>query len=179
MRKKELYEQNTVLYNRLQTVCAELERYKKLYDENIKEINALRRTLADIEIKAAKEEVKPIEEEFVPAFEVIAVPEEEKEQPVISSAPIADVSLGDLFDYASEVIGMIVVEGTKANNEFVSNPNEYSKDLVNLVLGKTEVCKSSIYEICNSDADESVKRAQMDVIYKEAVEYFNGLYKQI
>ena len=178
MRKKELYEQNTVLYNRLQTVTAELERYKKLYDENIQEINALRRQLADIEIEALNN-AKPAEEEFTSAFEVVASPDEKSEPVVAVSAPIGDLELGDVLNYAAEVIGMIVLEGTKANNEFVAKPNEYSKDLINLVLGKTEVCKSSIYEICNSDADDSVKRAQIDVVYKEAVEYFGGLYKQL
>ena len=38
MKKKELFEQNTVLYNRLQVVTAELKKYKQLYAKDIEEI---------------------------------------------------------------------------------------------------------------------------------------------
>lgn len=173
MRKKDLFEQNTVLYNRLQSVSAELDKYKKLYSENISEINTLRKQLADMETKmnsAAEEKAES--------------PAQINEVEILTPktniyTPLTDVVLEDAMQYGATIIGKIVLEGTKANNSFADKPNEYSKDLINLVLGKTEVCKSAIYEICKSDADNDGKKAEIDKVYKEAIDYFGSLYKQV
>lgn len=165
-----MLEQNTVLYNRLQTALEELEKYKKLYKENIEEINSLRRQLANMEKQNAP---APMITEEAPAVHGIF----DTEQP--KSEPAPDVKLSDIMQYGAEVIGKIVLEGTKASNSFRDNPNEYSKDLINLVLGKTEVCKSTICEICASEADEAEKKKNIDNVQKDAADYFQGLYKQV
>ncbi len=173
MRKKDLFEQNTVLYNRLQSVSAELDKYKKLYSENISEINTLRKQLADMETQINSEKEQKAE-----------IPTEANEAEISTPktntyVPLTDVVLEDVMQYGAAIIGKIVLEGTKANNSFADKPNEYSKDLINLVLGKTEVCKSSIYEICKSDASDDSKKTEIDKVYKDAIDYFNSLYKQI
>lgn len=169
VRKKELFEQNTVLFNRLQTATAELEKYKKLYKENIEEINSLRRQL--VEMEKTKISVPEIEEASATHAIFDSIP--------VESAPLCEVELPDVMQYGADVIGKIVLEGTKASNSFRDNPNEYSKDLINLVLGKTEVCKSAIYDICRSDAELDVMRSNIDEVYKDAADYFASLYKQV
>lgn len=180
MRKKQLLELNTTLHNRLQTVTEELKKYKILYNENIEEINRLRRELAEMEIKMAEQKA---EAESLAALssaeeknEAEASLEENNESVII---PIDEIPLDNVFEFASEIIGKIVLAGTKASNEFADKPNEYSKDLINLVLGKTEVCKSQIFDICNSNLDDETKRAEILKIEKDALEYFDNLYKQV
>lgn len=186
MRKNDLFEQNTFLFNRLQMVTAELEKYKKLYDENIKEINALRRALAEMETACAVAQNEEVvsQTDNTPAIEEISDFKACEEcETVVTETPslptLEDVTLEGASQYAAEVIGKLVLEGAKLSAKFAEKPNEYSKDLINLVLGKTEVCKSSILDICNSDSDDAVKRAQIDVVYTEALEYFGSLDKQV
>ena len=168
MRKKDLFEQNTVLYNRLQTVTAELKKYKELYSQNIAEINSLRKALAEMETKNVSEAPSPVEIK-VPVEDVVEV-----------EAPSIEIpKLDPAAEYGAEVIGKIVLEGTKLSNSFAENKNSFSVDLINLVLGKTEVCKSAIYEICQSDKSEQEKRELIDSIFSECTDYFGGLTKQI
>lgn len=174
MRKNELFEQNSFLFNRLQSVNAELEKYKKLYEENIKEINALRHALAEMETEAAAEAQRETQQPDISAAE--QEPEHDRES---SKLIPCDVMLDGADEYGAEIIGKIVLEGAKASHFFAESPNEYSKDLINLVLGKTEVCKAQIYDICKSDSDEAVKCARMDVVLSQAVEYFNNLNEQV
>ena len=175
MRKNELFEQNSFLFNRLQSVNAELEKYKKLYEENIKEINALRHALAKTEMEAAAEAQRETQQPEISAAEQEPEHERRESRKIIP----CDVTLDGADAYGAEIIGKIVLEGAKASRFFAESPNEYSKDLINLVLGKTEVCKAQIYDICKSDSDEAVKCARMDVVLSQAVEYFNNLNEQV
>ena len=60
MKKKDLFEQNTVLYNRLQTVNNELQKYKQLYNQNIEMINSLNRQIDELNNKIAEMETAAI-----------------------------------------------------------------------------------------------------------------------
>ncbi len=170
VRKKDLLEQNTVLYNRLQTALEERDKYKKLYKENIEEINSLRRQLCEMEKQYTP--TPPVTESESAVHGIF-------EDHPIKEEITAEVKLPDIMQYGAEVIGKIVLEGTKASNSFRDNPNEYSKDLINLVLGKTEVCKSAICEICAGDAEETEKQKNIDDVFKDATDYFQSLYKQV
>ena len=169
VKKKDLFEQNTVLYNRLQTVSAELKKYKELYAQNIAEINSLRKTLAEMETNMqVADKVSQLAENKV------------LENKAEYSSPVVEVpKLEPVAEYGAEIIGKIVLEGTKLSNLFAENNNSFSVDLINLVLGKTEVCKSSIYDICHSEKDETEKRQLIDSIYNECIDYFGGLTKQV
>ena len=173
VRKKDLFEQNTLLYNRLQTALDELDKYKKLYKENIEEINSLRRQLVEMEKQQIEAAPPVLTEQAPPVISAIFDTEEPKVQTDI------EVELPDIIQYGAQIIGKIVLEGTKASNSFRDNPSEYSKDLINLVLGKTEVCKSAIYDICHTDAEDAEKIKNIDDVYKDAADYFQSLYKQV
>lgn len=180
MRKKDLFEQNAALFNRLQSVSAELEKYKKLYSENITEINSLRRRLADIELEAERktaEESAEKEPEPTESTETVKAQSPAEETQL---KPLSDVVLENTaMQKGAEVIGRIVFDAAKTCNEFADKPTEYSKDLINLVLGKTEVAKSEIYEICRSEQTEEQKIAAIDAVYDSTTDYFSNLHKQI
>ncbi len=167
MRKKELFEQNTVLHNRLHTVSVELKKYKELYSKNIAEINSLRQQLAEMEIELLN---RKNEEKAEPCIQTEEKAVEEK-----SVVP----ELEEISQYGAEIIGKIVMEGTKISNSFVGNSNDLSVDLINLLLGKTEVCKAKIYDICRDDISDSEKKNKIDAVYGDCIDYFSSLIKQI
>lgn len=177
VRKKDLFEQNAALFNRLQSVSAELEKYKTLYSENITEINSLRRRLADIELEAERKAAEEQEKEPEPPTQADEVQSPTEEMPL---NPLSDVVLeNNAMQKGAEVIGRIVFDAAKICNEFADKQTEYSKDLINLVLGKTEVAKSEIYEICRTEQPDERKLISIDAVYDDTADYFSNLRKQI
>lgn len=174
MKKKELFEQNSVLYNRLQSALRELEKYKQLYSENISEINTLRRKLAELEteLSVMLEEKNKQESR-----------ETKRPEPVLpeKTALVTDEAecLDDAMRYGADVIGKIIRDGTRINNTFAEGSNALSIDLINLVLGKTEVCKAQIYELCRSEKPIDELKKQIDGIYTECADYFDSIVKQL
>lgn len=164
MRKKELFEQNTALHNRLQTLTAELKKYKELYSQNIAEINSLRQKLAEMEIEMTR---------------VSTVEIKQQEEQVVNEPIVAIPELEGASQYGADVIGKIIVEGTKISNSFVGVSNDLSVELINLVLGKTEVCKAKIYDVCREELPIEQKCAMIDDVYNDCMDYFSSLKKQI
>ncbi len=173
VKKKELFEQNALLHNRLGTVNSELKKYKQLYIKNTSEIEALRKELEEL-ITKHTELLKTLEERAsVNAEESITHD---------SAAPVTkvlDIKLEDMDFYGAEIIGKIVLEGTKISNSFAENQSDLSIDVINLILGKTEVCKAKIYDICHSDIFDEQKKATIDSLYSECMDYFASLSGQI
>ncbi len=175
MKKKELFEQNAVLHNRLKTTTDELNKYKKLYNANIAEIAALREQLEELALnhtKLLEQLAKHDENNSEPQKETII----EKAKPV--SAPL-EVLLEDISAYGAEIIGKIVLEGTKISNSVAEKQNELSVDVINLILGKTEVCKAKIYDICNSQIEDVKKKELLDALFSECLDYFASLSGQM
>lgn len=84
------------------------------------------------------------------------------------------------FEYAASVIGKTVVEATKTCNDLTINIDEEdTRELVNLVLGRTEVLKAEILKILNSDNDFEAKKDLMQKEQAEAYDYFNSIKAQL
>ena len=84
------------------------------------------------------------------------------------------------FEYAASVIGKTVVEATKTCNDITINIDEEdTRELVNLVLGRTEVLKAEILKILNSDNDFEAKKDLMKKEQAEAYDYFNSIKAQL
>ena len=84
------------------------------------------------------------------------------------------------FEYAASVIGKTVVEATKTCNGLTLNDAEANtKELVNLVLGRTEVLKAEILKILNSDSDFEQKKLEMQKEQADAYDYFDSIKAQI
>ncbi len=187
MKKKELFEQNTVLYNRLQVVTAELKKYKQLYAKNLEEITALKARVDELtaELEAstcAVPEIKIPEQ----ATDVLDINIDEpinndvEESNDASDKPIIiEKQLETAAEYGAKIIGKIVLEGTKINNYIAEKNSSLSADIINLILGKTELCKAKIHDICCSDFDDSKKTAMIDEVYTECIDYFISLKNQI
>lgn len=88
--------------------------------------------------------------------------------------------LSEEFEYAASIIGKTVVESTKTCNELaLINGKVDTKELVNLILGRTEVLKAEILKILNSDNDFEAKKDLMQKEQAEAYDYFNSIKAQI
>ena len=100
------------------------------------------------------------------------------ENTVPNSAPL-EIKLEDTSAYGAEIIGKIVLEGTKISNLAAEKQSELSADVINLILGKTEVCKAKIYDICNSQIEDSKKKELLDALLSECLDYFSSLSAQM
>lgn len=156
LRKKELLNQNISLFEQLQKQKAdnaalnkEIERLK----EQIKELKAVLANLQALE----NTDVTPIQK---------------IEDMVTKSAINRD------FEYASAVIGKIVVASAEYSNQLTVGGETRYIELVNLILGRAEVAKSEILAIVSLDADFSVKKEKIDKVFEKTSEYFESVMAQ-
>lgn len=201
MRKKILLKQNGELFDRLNNAnarIAELEERNAELEGGIaerdtelealhEEIIELRRELASretVETKAEQvfesdEEPVQTEPEETVLDGVEITPEvsvaEELSIPKTEKAPTLD----ECVKYASQIIGKIVVSAAQYSNRLTAGGETRYRELINLILGKTEVAKSEILDITQSDTDISVKKRMIDGVYEQAVEYFASVMAQI
>ena len=155
MRKKILIQQNLALFEQLQKSQFEANELKKRLHSYDEKISALEKELEAQKKAAATEPLKKLEEK------------------VITNAKIKpDV------DYGAKVIGEIVVSATKYSNELTLGGDGSLRELVNLILGRTEVAKSDILNIVSGEDGIAVKTAKIDAIKAETEEYFKSVMAQ-
>ncbi len=160
MRKKKLIEQNLSLFEQLEKSQGELAELKRLLKKNTEEISVL---------KAKLEENKA--EEKQPA---VTEPMRRLEEKVIANA-----TLNPDMEYASTVIGKIVVAAAEHSNRLTIGGDDSKMELVNLILGKTEMAKAEILSVIESDDSFEIKCAKMDQIADTSKEYFKSVAAQI
>ncbi len=160
MRKKKLIEQNLSLFEQLEKSQGELAELKRLLNKNAEEISIL---------KAKLEETKA--EEKQPA---VTEPMRRLEEKIIANA-----SLKPDMEYGATVIGKIVVSAAEYSNKLTLGGNDAHKELVNLILGKTEMAKAEILSVIQTDDSYDVKSAKMDQIAVVTKEYFESVLAQI
>ncbi len=155
MRKKTLIQQNLALFEQLQAAQLEAHELKKRLAEYDKKISSLESELEAQKKAAITEPLKKLEEK------------------VITNAKIKpDV------DYGAKVIGEIVVSATTYSNTLTAGGDGSLRELVNLILGRTEVAKSDILNIVSSDDGITVKTAKIDAVKAETEEYFKSVMAQ-
>ncbi len=158
MRKKVLIEQNLALFEQLQK--AQLE------------VNELKKTLKGYDEKMAKLEDEL--EELRKAEEVQTAPLKKLEEKVIANA-----NLKPDVEYGAKIIGEIVVSATNYSNNLTAGGESANRELVNLILGKTEVAKSEILNIVSGEASLDVKQSLIDSVRDDAQEYFKSVMAQL
>lgn len=158
MRKKDLLAQNTQLFDKITAAQLQISSLKKEIENRDGEIEELKREIERLNAKInATEPLKTLEKKVVKQAEI---------------SP--DV------DYGASVIGKTVVEAAKCCNSVTVNGNpELSKELVNLILGRTEVAKSEILAIVSSEDDFENKKQKIDAQYESAVDYFKSATAQL
>lgn len=157
MRKKDLLLQNTQLYDRLSAAEIEISNIKKEL------------LLKDKKIAEQAEEIERLKSD-----DCDSNPIKKLEQRVKSQANVSPE-----IEYGSEIIGKTVVEAAKSCNQItLADSSEVSKELVNLILGRTEVAKSEILKIISSTDDNETKKQKIDSQYDLAVDYFKSIIAQ-
>ena len=155
MRKKLLLEQNIQLFDRLTAAESEIKRLKKELEEE------KRRTAALKEENARLTENKGS----------TAAPLKMLEAKVIKQAGITPDT-----EYGAEVIGKTVVAAAKYCEWLKTRDN--AKELINLILGRTEVTKAEILNIVTSDNAAEEKRRLIDEQFAAAEDYFASVTAQ-
>ena len=155
MRKKLLLEQNIQLFDRLAAAESEIKRLKKELEEE------KRRTAALKEENARLSENKGS----------TAAPLKILESKVIKQAGITPDT-----DYGAAVIGKTVVAAAKYCEQLKTRDN--AKELINLILARTEVAKAEILNIVTTDNADEEKRRLIDEQLALAEDYFASVTAQ-
>ena len=160
MRKKELIGQNLALFEELEKSQAELAKLKELLNKNAEEINIL---------KAKLEENKADDNQAT-----VTEPMRRREEKIIANA-----TLKPDMEYASKAIGKIVVVAAKYSNKLTVGGDDSKLELVNLILGKTEMAKAEILSVIEGENTLDVKCDKIDQIVEASTEYFKSVAAQI
>lgn len=157
MKKKQLFLQNNELWEKLNAAENQIKVLESELEKSKSKIDALQLELERSNAKLnATEPLKALEAKL-------------KKQAALSK----DV------EYGSAVIGKIVVEAAKYCNALTSSvSNGDVKELINLILGRTEVAKSEILKIINSSSDFSEKKELIDTQLLLAEDYFKSVAAQ-
>lgn len=154
MRKKDLLNQNIMLFQQLRKVELENTSLRKKNKSLEKELDELGIKIKELQFKET---------------EVI---DTETNEPVNSE-------LDDSTSYGSEIIGKIVLKATELNGELSINSSPDNVTLINLILGKTEISKSEILAIVSNDCNIETKKSKIDTVKNQAFEYFESVMAQI
>ena len=155
MRKKALLEQNVSLLGQIEALRSE----NAAHIEKIKELE-----------KAVEDLKQELSREKKPATE----PLKKLEKKVVGNA-----RLDSSTEYASEVIGKLVIESAAGSNLLTAGGNTGHRELVNLLLGKTEVAKAEILAIVTDVGDFEEKKARIDAVSDETIDYFRSILAQV
>lgn len=157
MRKKLLLLQNNQLFDRLSGAETEIQRLKKELNEREAQINELKKENERLLSKLnATEPLKTLEAKVVKQASV--TPE---------------------VEYGASVIGKTVIEAAKACNKLTADGMaDGAKELINLILGRTEVAKAEILNIVSSADSFDVKKQKMDAQLEGAADYFGSVLAQ-
>ena len=154
MRKKLLLEQNIQLFDRLTAAESEIKRLKKELEEEKRRTAALKEENARLTENRGS----------------TAAPLKILESKVIKQAGITPDT-----DYGAAVIGKTVV-AAKYCEQLKTRDN--AKELINLILGRTEVAKAEILNIVTTDNDDEEKRRLIDEQLALAEDYFASVTAQ-
>lgn len=178
MRKSELLRQNMELFNELSVAKKEIE---ELNGElaNIKNQMAEFQKSAEIkkEPEIAKETEAPNE---IKAPKEIEIPETVSDEKVDLKLETStdEIELPEDLKYAADTISKLVIESTRYSNILTTKGGPAYKELINLVLGKTEVSKAEIVSVINENIDVSQKKEKLDAIKSATVEYYESVLAQ-
>ncbi len=158
MRKKDLLNQNIILFEQLRKVELEntsLRKKNKALEKELEELS---------------DKVKELE--FKPPVAVVT-------SDVTTQEAVVNTDLDDETAYGSETIGEIVLKATELNSNLSVNSSPDNVTLINLILGKTEISKSEILAIVSDDCSIETKKSKIDTVKNQAFEYFESVMAQI
>ena len=175
MNKNLLIKQNNELFSKIQllkkqnsALLSQLEQQNAATAACLKQIEQLRAELDGIKagiqvVDAPSAEEAPLE----------VAPPANAEKPESE-----EFILPEEFNIASDVIGNIVIKAAGYINELTASDNPNKKELVNLILGRTEIAKAEILAIVSSEADIEAQKELINAQYDEALSYFKSISLQ-
>jgi len=106
---------------------------------------------------------------------------QKKDEPLkkLEEKMIGQIKIDDPIDYGAKTIGKIVISAAQHCNKIAVLNTADSKDLVNLILGRTEVAKAEILNILESENDYDTLKKLIDKEKNETYDYFNSVRAQI
>ena len=179
MNKNLLIKQNNELFNRINVLKSNNSALNSKINRLSVEIEAYKRKIAELEneLQLLKSE-KPVQEDA-------KVLQEETEISVVSTIQENEeanekekIELPAEFNFASDIIGNIVIKAASAIEKLSEANKENKKELVNLVLGRTEIAKAEILNIISSDVSFEAKQELINSQYDDANEYFKSILEQ-
>ena len=155
MRKKDLLKLNTELFKKSDDLQAqnrqlekENEQLKMKTEQLIKELSELKERLS-------------------------AEPEIEAEE------PLCEINISEDKEYAAEIIGKIVLKSALHCTSLSSlEQNNATKELINLILGRTEIAKAEILKAVSEDLPFETKKILIDTEQANAEDYFLSVLAQ-
>ena len=171
MNKKLLLNQNRELFDKLQLSnlnCKRLREENQMLNEKLliltNKINELEnQRFNQNEVTSPKETLEAAPQEI-----------EETDEEVFEE----EIVLSNEIEYGSKIIGEIVMNAAMSSNRLGEMGKTNTKELLNLILGRTEVAKSDILNIiCSEDTLETKKELiDKEKIYAE--DYFCSVLAQ-
>ncbi len=173
MRKSLLLKQNNELFDKLQIASLNNRRLRE-ENEKLKEKVAI--------LSSRLEGLQATDTAISEPTEVVIENENSVTEQVLESqieeAVPAEPQLSPEIEYGSKIIGDIIINSTESVNQLMSSNKENIKELVNLIMGKTEVAKAEVLDIVSSDSSFECKTAMLDSLSAEAKEYFKSVLFQ-
>ncbi len=160
MRKKKLIEQNLSLFEQLQKTQGELIELKRLFEKSTEEISQLKLQLQKVEKTENDAQVTE--------------PMRRLEEKIIANA-----TLKPDMEYGAKIIGSIVLSAAEYSNRLTIGGDDSKKELLNLILGKTEIAKAEILSVIETNDSFEIKCSKIDQIELVTKEYFESVSAQI
>lgn len=110
--------------------------------------------------------------------------ETEKEMQEVSenikeeTAEKINLELPNDMQYAASAIGKVVIEVSKICDKLRNSDDPNKKELINLALGRSEVFKSQVLYIVQSEANSELKQKMIEKEKTEAFDYFDSIVAQ-
>lgn len=156
MKRKELMQKYLELTEEMQNILSDNARLQSEL-EQLRDFNSeLQETIASSEIK---EEV------------TVDVNHETNDE-------IIEIQLSDETEFAANIIGQMIISATECSNKLSLN-GEKNRELINMILGRTEVEKGNILDILLSETDFETKKKMMLSCKNASEEYFESVMAQL
>ncbi len=155
MRKKQLLKLNAELFERAEQ--------SRLACEELKEENA--------RLNSRIEELLSEKEELI--NQKTNEPLQNLEQKIIERTELCEPT-----KYGAQIIGKVVVAAAECCNSIATSGSADNKELINLILGRTEVAKAEVLKITENISDFEVAKTLMDSELSTACDYFESVKAQ-
>lgn len=157
MRKKDLMNLNAELFSREDRLREQILELEKENETLKKENASLQSENANLKSKLeASQSLKKLEEKL-----------------------LAQVSVSEDKQYGAEIIGKIVVKSATHCTELSAREQSAeTKELINLILGRTEIAKAEILKIVSQNIPFESKKELIDKEQSDAEDYFLSVLAQ-